>query len=117
MQPPIPVPDIQEHATSKYTCHPCKEKDMRAVDLPTTRVPHWERKAVDKMGEMLDKYRSLPVFLDICAQCGACADKCQYFLATGDPNNMPVARANLLRKVYRYYFKPGRAADGRGRGL
>lgn len=79
---------------------------MAHINLPTVRVPHWERRAVDKLGELLHKYRALPVFLDICAQCGACADKCQFFLGTGDPNNMPVARANLLRKVYRYYYKP-----------
>lgn len=102
----FPVPAIQEHATSQLTCHPCKEKDMRVIDLPTARVPHWQRQAVAKFRDVLSKYRALPVFLDICAQCGACTDKCQFFLGTGDPNNMPVARANLLRKVYRYYFKP-----------
>jgi Fe-S oxidoreductase len=102
----IPVPQIKEHATATVSCYPSKEKDMRAIALPTSRVPHWERRAVDKFRELLGKYRQLPLFLDICAQCGACADKCQFFLGTGDPNNMPVARANLLRKVYRYYFKP-----------
>jgi Fe-S oxidoreductase len=102
----IPVPQIEEHATAAVTCYPSHDKDMRAIALPAGRVPHWERKAVDKLRELLGKYRHLPLFLDICAQCGACADKCQFFLGTGDPNNMPVARANLLRKVYRYYFKP-----------
>lgn len=102
----IPVPAIEEHATADIRCYPAKEKDMRAIDLPVARVPHWQRKAVEKLRDVLQKYRSLPVFLDICAQCGACGDKCQFFLGTGDPNNMPVARANLLRKVYRYYFKP-----------
>ena len=32
--------------------------------------------------------------------------KCHYFLGTGDPKNMPVARQDLLRKVYRRYFTP-----------
>ncbi|MCK4711094.1 MAG: (Fe-S)-binding protein, partial [Gammaproteobacteria bacterium] len=36
--------------------------------------------------------------------CGACTDKCHYFLGTSDPKNMPVARQDLLRKVYRRYF-------------
>ena len=44
------------------------------------------------------------VFLDACVHCGACTDKCHYFLGTGDPKNMPVARQDLLRKVYRRYF-------------
>ncbi len=39
-------------------------------------------------------------------RCGACADKCHFFLGTGDPKNMPVLRAELLRSVYKRYFKP-----------
>jgi Fe-S oxidoreductase len=45
--------------------------------------------------------------MDICVRCGACADKCQFYLGTGDPQNFPVARAELLRSVYRRYFTPG----------
>ena len=41
---------------------------------------------------------------DACVKCGACTDKCHYFLSTKDPKNMPVARQDLLRKVYRRYF-------------
>ncbi|MCW5700110.1 MAG: (Fe-S)-binding protein, partial [Rhodospirillales bacterium] len=33
-----------------------------------------------------------------------CTDKCHFFLGTGDPKNMPVARQDLLRSVYRHYF-------------
>ncbi len=101
----LPVPEMSEGIASSLTCYPCKAKDMKAIALPTERVPDWQNKAVEKLRELLTKYRSLQVYLDICAQCGACADKCQFYLGTGDPNNMPVARANLLRKVYRYYFK------------
>ncbi len=101
----LPVPEMSEGIAAAMTCYPCKAKDMKAIALPTERVPDWQNQAVAKLRELLTKYRSLPVYLDICAQCGACADKCQFYLGTGDPNNMPVARANLLRKVYRYYFK------------
>jgi Fe-S oxidoreductase len=62
---------------------------------------------------MLEKYRSLRVYLDTCVKCGACADKCQFFLGTGDPKNMPVARADLLRKVYKRYFTLGGKIWGR----
>jgi Fe-S oxidoreductase len=34
-------------------------------------------------------------------RCGACADKCHFFIGGGDPKNMPVLRAELLRSVYR----------------
>ena len=42
--------------------------------------------------------------MDICVRCGACADKCHYFIGSGDPKNMPVLRAELLRSVYRKDF-------------
>jgi Fe-S oxidoreductase len=54
--------------------------------------------------ERLDKYRSLKVFMDTCVRCGACADKCHFFIGSGDPKNMPVLRAELLRSIYRRDF-------------
>ncbi|MBV6504583.1 MAG: hypothetical protein ILNGONEN_00131 [Syntrophorhabdaceae bacterium] len=56
------------------------------------------------MADLLRKHRSFRLFLDICVRCGACADKCHFFLGSGDPKNMPVLRAELLRSVYRRYF-------------
>src|SRR5450759_4337998 len=56
------------------------------------------------MAELRGKYRSFRVFLDSCVKCGACTDKCHYFLGTGDPKNMPVTRQDLLRQVYRRHF-------------
>ena len=56
------------------------------------------------MGELLGKNQSLQVFLDSCVKCGACTDKCHYYLGTSDPKNMPVARQDLLRSVYRRYY-------------
>ena len=47
--------------------------------------------------------------MDSCIQCGACTDKCHYYLGTKDPNNMPVGRQNLMRGVYRKHFTlPGK---------
>ena len=37
-------------------------------------------------------------------RCGACADKCHYYIGSGDPKNMPVLRAELLRSIYRNDF-------------
>ncbi|MBF0138609.1 MAG: (Fe-S)-binding protein [Magnetococcales bacterium] len=86
--------------------YPAAEKHMTPLDFPGTRVENWQQKGIEKLGEMLHKYRSLQVYMDICVKCGACADKCHYYLGTGDPNNMPVQRAELLRSVYRRYFTP-----------
>ncbi|MBF0170009.1 MAG: (Fe-S)-binding protein [Nitrospinae bacterium] len=77
------------------------------LNFPGVRVGDWKEKAVEKMGDLLDKYKSLRVFMDICVKCGSCTDKCHYFLGTGDPNNMPVARQELMRKVYRKEFTLG----------
>ncbi len=75
-----------------------------AIGFPKELEPGWEQRAVAKMGELLGKYRSLRVYMDACVHCGACSDKCHYFLGTGDPKNMPVARQDLMRAVYRRYF-------------
>lgn len=79
-------------------------KHQAALGFPGELVDNWEKLAVAKLGELLGKSRSLQVYLDGCVKCGACTDKCHYFLGTGDPKNMPVARQDMLRSVYRRYF-------------
>jgi Fe-S oxidoreductase len=64
----------------------------------------WKEIIIKGLGERLEKFRSLKIFMDCCVRCGACADKCHFFLGTGDPKNMPVMRAELLRSVYRNDF-------------
>jgi Fe-S oxidoreductase len=65
---------------------------------------NWKEIIFNGMRERLDKYRSFKVFMDICVRCGACADKCHFYIGGGDPKNMPVLRAELLRSVYRNDF-------------
>jgi len=65
---------------------------------------NWQQIIRDGLKERLGKYRSLRVFLDSCVRCGACADKCHFFIGSGDPKNMPVLRAELLRSIYRNDF-------------
>jgi Fe-S oxidoreductase len=65
---------------------------------------NWKEIILEGLRDLLKKYRSLQVFMDTCVRCGACADKCHYFLGSGDPKNMPVLRAELLRSVYRNDF-------------
>ena len=77
---------------------------QESLGFPGELVDNWQEVAISKMDELLTKYRSLRVYLDICVKCGACTDKCHYFIGTNDPKNMPVARQDLLRKVYRRYF-------------
>jgi Fe-S oxidoreductase len=81
-----------------------KEQFQEPLGFPGELVENWKDKAIEKMDEIRGKYRSLQVFMDICVKCGACTDKCHYYLGTSDPKNMPVARQDLMRQVYRRYF-------------
>jgi Fe-S oxidoreductase len=85
------------------------DKIQQAIGFPGELAQGWEAKAIAHMGTLLDRYRSLKVYLDSCVHCGACSDKCHYFIGTQDPKNMPVARQDLMRSVYRRYFTlPGK---------
>ncbi len=65
---------------------------------------NWQEIILEGLRERIHKFRSLQLFMDTCVRCGACADKCHFFLGSGDPKNMPVLRAELLRAVYRKEF-------------
>src|SRR5574338_1326032 len=114
----VQPPALREHAAADVHCYPSKEKDTSAIDLPAGRPADWKERALKRFGQLLDENQALRVYMDICVRCGACTDKCQFYLGTGDPQNFPVARAELMRKVYRRYFTPaglfpdlGEAAD------
>lgn len=90
-------------------------KSLEYVDLPNPRswnptdedwkLPeNWKQIIHEGIKERLSRFRSFRIFMDICVRCGACADKCHFFIGTGDPKNMPVLRAELLRSVYRNDF-------------
>jgi Fe-S oxidoreductase len=98
------IPAIAPGAMAHSKPFVAKPEHQEPLGFPGELVDNWKEKALDKMGEMLGKYRSLQVFLDACVKCGACTDKCHYYLGTADPKNMPVARQDLLRKVYRRHF-------------
>jgi len=98
------IPTIQEGVMAHSKPFVAKEEFQQALGFPGKLVDNWQQVAIDKMGELSGKYRSLAVFLDSCVKCGACTDKCHYYLGTSDPKNMPVARQDLYRKVYRRYY-------------
>jgi len=103
------VPKIKVGATAHVKSFLAAETSQKYMGYPWTLTDDWHDRAIDKMGDLLGKYRSLRVFMDACVHCGACTDKCHYFLGTADPKNMPVARQELMRKVYRRYFTlPGK---------
>ena len=96
-------------------CYASNPKSVEALSLPYPRewnpieddwkLPeNWKEIIHEGFKERLEKFRSFKVFMDICVRCGACADKCHFFIGSGDPKNMPVLRAELLRSVYRNDF-------------
>jgi Fe-S oxidoreductase len=108
-------------------CHGAKGKDLKVLDLPNARdwspveedwkLPEdWKQTVLDGIKQRLEKYRSFHIFMDVCVRCGACADKCHFFLGSGDTRNMPVVRAEILRSVYRHYFTPAGKIFGKYAG-
>ena len=76
-----------------------------AVNDEDWKLPdNWKQIILEGMEDRLKQYRSFKLFMDTCVRCGACADKCHFFIGGGDPKNMPVLRAELLRSVYRKDF-------------
>ncbi len=87
-------------------------RDWQPFDADWKLPPNWKQIILDGMKDRLEKYRSFRLFMDICVRCGACADKCHFYVGSGDPKNMPVLRAELIRSVYRRYFTPAGKAFG-----
>ena len=98
------IPPLAVNSMAHSKPFVAKPEHQEPLGFPGELVDGWKDKALSKMDEMLSKYRSVQVFLDSCVKCGACTDKCHYYLGTGDPKNMPVARQDLMRGVYRRYF-------------
>jgi Fe-S oxidoreductase len=108
-------------------CYSSNPKSVEYVGLPYARkwnptdedwkLPdNWKEIIHNGFKERLERFRTFKVFMDICVRCGACADKCHFFIGTGDPKNMPVLRAELLRSVYRNDFTAAGKILGRLNG-
>jgi Fe-S oxidoreductase len=108
-------------------CYASNPKSVEYVGLPYARkwnptdedwkLPdNWKEIIHNGFKERLERFRTFKVFMDICVRCGACADKCHFFIGTGDPKNMPVLRAELLRSIYRNDFTAAGKILGRLNG-
>ena len=98
------IPRIKRDTMAGSKPYIAKPDIQAGMGFPKELVPDWENVAVKKLGDLVSQSRALQVFLDSCVKCGACTDKCHYYLGTSDPKNMPVARQDLLRSVYRRYY-------------
>jgi Fe-S oxidoreductase len=95
---------VQKHAAYLSLPNPRK---WQPFDVDWQLPSDWKERLLSGMKERLDRYRSFRLFMDICVRCGACFDKCQFYLGSSDAKNMPALRAELLRSVYRRYFTLG----------
>ncbi len=113
--PPKSWMDVPPEFKPGNFSYPAKPDILKYLHFPNPRnwspmdddwkLPeNWKEIITEGFRERLDKYRSFKVFMDICVRCGACADKCHFFIGGGDPKNMPVLRAELLRSIYRGDF-------------
>jgi len=110
--------DKVEYLNSQKGLHFPNAREWSPEDDDWKLPENWKEIIINGLKERLEKFRSLKIFMDCCVRCGACADKCHFYLGTGDPKNMPVLRAELLRSVYRHDFTLagkilGRMAGGR----
>ena len=107
--------DVPVEIRKGIACYAGNPKSLETLGAPNPRTwscfdedwqlpENWQEIIHNGFKERLEKFRTFKIFMDICVRCGACADKCHYFIGTGDPKNMPVLRAELLRSVYRNDF-------------
>ncbi|MBM9616114.1 (Fe-S)-binding protein [Desulfobulbus rhabdoformis] len=97
-------PEIQKYLDSQKGVSFPNAREWNPEDDDWKLPENWKEIIIQGIADRLDRFRSLKIFMDCCVRCGACADKCHFFLGTGDPKNMPVLRAELLRSVYRQNF-------------
>ena len=98
------IPALSPGAMAASRPHRAEPHEQQALGYPPQREGDWHARAIERMGQLVADNRALRVAMDACMHCGACTDKCHYFLGTGDPLNMPVARQELFRSVWRRHF-------------
>jgi Fe-S oxidoreductase len=92
-------------------------------------IPPLSDEQIQRMQDVLKKYpdaRHALFMRNACVRCGWCADSCHYYLSTGDPDLMPAAKSERVRRILRPSLRPGsslvpflkkeRVIDGAERG-
>ena len=88
----IETPSIDIDSMKSVGSFRANKEIQEELGFPGEKVDNWKEVAINKIADTVAKYRSVQVFLDACVKCGACTDKCHYYIGTSDPKNMPVAR-------------------------
>ncbi len=90
------------------------ENQAKAVEDYEKTLERWfgevTEEDIDKVLEKLGQWEKLPysrlvkLYLDLCSNCGACADECHIYKALPRKEFNPTYRAQLLRSVYQRYY-------------
>jgi Fe-S oxidoreductase len=89
---------------------PRKTSDLSLLNMESTLPESLKLMETLKwLQQLKQQFRSILIYLDLCTKCGACVEACHWYLGTKDPYNVPAARVDLMRKIYRRYFTvPGK---------
>lgn len=90
------------------------ENQVKAIEGYEKALERWlgevSKEDVAKVLEKLSQWDKLPysrlvkLYLDLCSNCGACANECHLYKAFPRKEFNPAYRAKLLRSVYQRYF-------------
>jgi Fe-S oxidoreductase len=84
--------------------HPAKREDLHHLGIEQVDESFLKERTLELLDEFRKFARSFSVMLETCTRCGACAKACHSYLGTDDFNNLPAARAGLLRSIFARYF-------------
>ncbi len=82
---PLDIPALACGAMAASKPYVATPAHQAPLGFPGELVENWQEKAILKLGDLVKNNRALRVYLDACVRCGACTDKCHYFMGTGDP--------------------------------
>lgn len=87
--------------------HLANERDLVQIGIEPMREGTDGEKLVSALDELQESMRSLAVMLETCTKCGNCVEQCHSYLGTRDYYNVPAARADLMRRLYKRHFTLG----------
>ena len=95
----LSTPAVQRDSMAHSKPFVAKPAHQEPLGFPGELVDNWQDVALEKMGDLLGRYRSLQVFMDSGVKCGACTETCPSYLGKGDEKNMAGARTELSGTV------------------
>ena len=119
-----PLADLSEEPEWTPLSHQARETyeatldDTLLLDIPKPETSGQERELVEKfligMAKLFDEaanwpfLRPLVTTIEHCTNCQTCSEACHIFEASGhNPIYRPTCRAEILRRIYYKYIKPG----------